>query len=218
MNGTMRRRIIPIVGTLLVVLVARADDRRLWLNQGVETGLSDRWKAGLNQEFRLANNEPNFSAYLLEASFKRETATWLDLGFGYRQQWEQGEEQWLVEYRPFVNATLKWKLWNIPFSHRSQFEWRTLEGRSDQVRYRNKLAAESREAWTTWQIRPYVADEFFYDNDQKQFLKSRLSVGLKGRPLRDLSSDVFVAWESSDTGVKGEDMVYITGLKLVVAF
>jgi hypothetical protein len=147
------------------------------------------------------------------------TTRWLDLGLGYREQWEQTKDnKWFEENRPFVNATLKWKMWGIPFSDRNQMEWRTLEGRPNEVRYRNKVTATSTARWTAWQIHPYVSDEFFFDNESKELLKDRVSIGLKGQPTDRLSADVFALWESSDTSLSAKDKVYVAGVKLLVTF
>ena len=205
--------VLPMIGMWLLPS-AQADDRRIWLQQGVETELGQKWMARLQQAFHLANESPHFTTYYTEASITHHTRRWLDLGGGFREQFERRDEDWLQENRPFANITFKWKWWEHAFSDRNQFEWRLREDRDTEIRYRNKLTVESPARWTSWGIHPYLADELFYDNESQTFLRNRVYAGLNARPLDWLSADLFAIWESKDTGVNAYDDVYIAGLKL----
>ena len=182
----------------------------------MEAPLGETWRAGLLQGFVLANESPHFSAYFAEGSVVRGKRPWLDLGGGYREQLEQRDNHWLEESRLFALATLKWTWRDCACSDRNQVEWREMQERTDQVRYRNKLAVDLPARWSVGPLRPYVADELFYDQESKEFLRNRIYVGLKGAPDPRLKLDLFAIWESSDTGVNERETVLITGLKLVV--
>ena len=209
--------LIPILGTFL--LAARGGDQQVWLTQGAEMSLGERWKAGANQEFHLEDNTGELGVYWIEAFAIERLRPHIDLGLAYRQQFSRGDEDdWREENRPYGYLTFKWKWWNQSFSDRNQVEFRRIESQDDQIRYRNKLAVEFSPRWTSWEIRPYLADEIFADAQSDNFLKNRVYTGLKAHPLDWLAGDLYVMWESTDTSLGSRDNLYVAGLKLTASF
>lgn len=195
-------------------LSAVADDRQIWLQQGVTTRLSEKWSGHASQEFRLADDVSEVGSYFIEAAVAHETRSHLVLGGGFRAQFTRREDDWLNESRPFLSATLRWSWRAFKLSDRNQFEFRSIEDRPDEFRYRNRIMIESPNRWTLGRYHPYAASEFFFDDQSDQLLKHRFVTGLKGHPKNWLQADGFVMWESTDTGVSDRSTLVVVGLKL----
>jgi hypothetical protein len=196
-------------------------DFQFWNTEVVEGKLNDRWKAGLEVEFRLGDNASEFY-YTHEMIFVGFTANeWLDLQANFREVFElntksEDEDDWFSEERPMFDATphFKWNGWDI--SDRNRFEYRMFDIKDDAWRYRNKLTLKSPWKFTSWNINPYISDEIFIQEDQ-DLNRNRFYVGVVMDLIEHVTGDVYFLWQSSDADPEWVD-IYVAGVKFKVKF
>lgn len=219
--------------TLLTALPIRAElnsdgDFQYWNTEGIEGKISDRWKAGIEAEFRFGDDGGEFFYQHTDLNVTYKVCDWLDLGAAYRQVWElfsksvdaPGQEDWFTEYRPHLNATLKhvWEGWEL--SSRNRFELRNYDIAKDDVfRYRNRFSIKSPWKWTVLHINPYIADEIFIQENE-DFNRNRFYVGFGldfGEYIAHLQGDIFYLWQASEKGDEWIDF-HVLGTKLKLKF
>ena len=223
---------ITITGAILLVGICFAYDDGDWQywnteNIGgkiidVRNDYLDSIKAMIEAEFRWGDDVSELYYYHgdLGITLNKLFASWFSLGLNYRQVYELKSGEWTEENRPHLNGTikLKWEGWDI--SNRCRFEYRDTESYND-WRFRNKLTAKFPWKWTSWQIRPYVADEIFYDFHADELNRNRLYAGIgigKLFLLETIKGDVFFLWQSTKKPNWGDQDYYIFGTKLKVNF
>jgi hypothetical protein len=213
-------------------VLASDGDVQLWVDQEVRTRLSERFRAKVKQSFRFRDDVDTFGMYVVEGGLTSKTFSWLDLGLFYRYVREESEGEWLDEYRPYGDATIHWKLWDIAFSDRNRAEFRSREARTDKWRYRNRLMAVFPLRWTDIDLRPYISAEAFFDESIRRGDRNRVrsTFGIKTHPrerLRktlsgqarnlEMTSDFYVSYQSTE---RDEETVndYIIGINLGCSF
>jgi len=142
----------------------------------------------------------------------------IDLGFNYRQIFEddsKGEQR--REDRPHLNFTLKGKLSGISISDRSRFEFRCREKKEDVWRYRNKITFKLPFELTALKLKPYLADELFFDLDKKGYNRNRLYGGVSFGFTKSIKGEVYYLWQSSRSG-SGRENINVIGTKLKFYF
>ena len=211
---------------------ARAgSDWQAWIDQSVSRDLSDRATVRVVQSFRYSFDESQLATYYLEAGGTWTAWSWLDLGAGYRQQYDRRDGHWVEESRPYADATPRWKARLATLSDRNRLEYRFRDGQDDIWRYRNKLTLQ----WNAWEagfgLKPYVAAEAFVDEsaDLQDRNRTRFALGIRTDPDRHLLRNVEARWAQAlamdysvtvqRTKVDDEWMdEYIAGVQLGVQF
>jgi len=183
------------------------------------------------QSFRTENDAGTLGTYYIEAALVTHLTTWLDLSPAYRQQVTKDKGQWLDENRPYVDATIKWKLLNLAFSDRNRFEYRFRQARDDTFRYRNKLSSVFPKKWTPLELQPYVAGEAFFDEGVKATDRNRMrftfgaktdpetrlrALGLKPKEGLRMTTDFYFHYQSTDRDGDTVDE-YIAGVNFGVS-
>ncbi len=213
--------IILVIGIIISVSYAFAADDgdfQYWDTEGISWKLGQDWKIELEEEMRLGDNGGNFYYEHLDLGLTYSgLAEWLDLGLNYRQVSEKKSGKWKEENRPHMNATLKWELWDFGFSNRSRFEYRNIEDADNSWRYRNKLTVKLPLKLTKFEIQPYVADEIFYDFDKETLNRNRLYTGFSFKLFKDLKSEIYYLWQSSEKDDKWSD-INVLGTKFKMSF
>jgi hypothetical protein len=188
-------------------------DWQFWSSASVQVNLSESWRAGLEQQFRLGGNMGEFYFRYTDFGVTWRATPWFVLGCDYAQIYEKREDDWKEENRPHINGTLKWSCREFGFEDRHGIERRIREGRENIWMYRNKLSSLIPLKWTRWEIRPYLADEIFFILDESELFRNRLTSGFKGQIVRYLRIDIYYLWQSSE---KGENWIdyHVVGAKL----
>ncbi len=217
---------IMVAGLLAWTMVSPASaklngdgDFQYWDITSFEGRVNDRWKASMDAEFRFGNDVSKlyYQEDILALNYK--VNDWFEIGPGYLQAFQLsskvGEENdWIAEYRPIINATvkMKWQGWDL--SSRSRFEYRIFEDSGNDVfRYRNRFTFKSPWKWTTFHINPYLADEIFVQ-DGIGFQTNRLYLGVGIDLIAHVKGDLFYLWQITDKAGDWMDLnVFGTKLK-----
>jgi hypothetical protein len=195
----MPKKEIPAVLLFIIILatspLVRADSRwEYWASLGFKDDVSDKVSIKVAPELRYKGGSSGHYYTHFDMGFDWEVNKWLVLGSYYRHVEEKKKEQWEIEKRPHINATIKGKLFGLAISNRSRLEYRITKD-NDFFRYRYKLTLKG-EKRTQFGIQPYVADEPFYDFDADEFNKNRLYAGIGCTIFNKLKADIYYILES----------------------
>ncbi|MFH1414361.1 MAG: DUF2490 domain-containing protein [Candidatus Omnitrophota bacterium] len=194
------------------------DDFQYWNTENVSWKVSDDWKGSFEVEFRYGDNASNFYYQHSDLGFTYSGfGEWLDLGFNYRQIFEEKSSVWRDGCVPHFNATVKGKLFDMPVSNRSRFEYNEIEEADDYWRYRNKASVKFPIKLTKLEIQPYLSDEIFYDFDAGSLNKNRFYSGFTLKLLNNLKADIFYLLQRNKNNGKWTD-VNALGTKLILSF
>lgn len=214
------------------VSYSRADDSwQAWFDQEAASDLSEMWSLRAGQSFRYAVEPGRLDGYYLEAGCTWHPQPWLDCGLAYRQHYDQRDDRWLDENRPYADLTLRYRLRQLTLVDRNRVEYRMRDEQSNSARYRNRLTLQS-ERWAVgFGLKPYVAAEAFVDESLRlrERDRTRLTVGIRTAAdrgfLRAITSRVghAITMDYSLAGqrTKADDEwinAYIAAVKLGVAF
>ena len=115
------------------------------------------------------------------------------------QQPTPGRKQYESRFRFAVGLENHWKKFSI--DDRNLVEYRLRNGSTDSVRYRNRLRYVHPIVKNEKEIfAPFVADEVFYDFQDKAFTRNELSFGITKKFTPDVSADFFYLWQNNRSG------------------
>jgi len=120
-------------------------------------------------------------------------------------------------WRCSINITLKNKLLGLDVSDRSRFEYRARETSKDIWRYRNKLSIKLPFELAGLKLQPYLADEVFFDMNDKGYNKNRLYSGVSFKLCKNTTGDIYHVWQTKRSGGEWRDISAL-GTKLVFRF
>lgn len=103
-------------------------------------------------------------------------------------------EDWIREIRPHFNVSLRSKLLGLDLSNRSRFEYRDVEDKDAAWRFRHKVRLVSPVTFTSWQVKPYIADELFYKFDSRRFSGQRFYAGFYVPLAETIRLELFYLW------------------------
>lgn len=225
----MKRRINKIKFALLLLLALlltsagnsfafKDGDFQYWNTESISWKVSDDWGLKLEEELRLGDNASNLYYQHTDLGFTYYgLVKWLDLGLNYRYVREEKSSSWIDENRPHLNANFKWKWLDLSFSDRSRLEYRNREKLEDYWRYRNKFTIKWPFRINRFKIQPYLADEIFYDFDEKKLNRNRLYGGINLTLFKSLKADIFYLRQRSKKNDKWSDIDAL-GTKLTLLF
>jgi hypothetical protein len=114
---------------------------------------------------------------------------------------------------PFQCATVKFDVEGWTLSDRNRIEYRDKEDADDYWRYRNKATIAAPWKFTEYAIRPYVADEIFFDCEDVDITKNRAFVGVTFDIMEHVGGELYYMWEATDQQKWFDDHVIGTKLK-----
>lgn len=196
--------------------VMASDDFQYWNWGGIEMMLGRRWKAGAKEGFRFENNGGSLYHYFTEIELKYILNKNFEFSVDYRHIHEKKQEDWRREYRPHINGTLNLNWRDLAVGDRSRLEYRIWEGGNHSWRYRNMLSVNLPFRWTRLGIRPYTADEVYYDFDKKTIDRNRLYLGLQVKFLRHFKGEIYYMLQSTK-GIRWTD-IHVLGTNLKYVF
>ncbi|NQT75571.1 MAG: DUF2490 domain-containing protein [Candidatus Omnitrophica bacterium] len=196
------------------------EDWQYWGTVNASCKISEGWKLDLEEEARWGDDMHNPYYNHTDAGFAYSgLADWFDLSLNYRHIKEEKSNDWKTEYRPHVNGTIKWKLWDFSFSDRSRFEFRERQDSDEVWQYRNKLSLKPPLSLTKYKIQPYIADETFFDSDSKELNRNRLYSGISFNIFKQLKGDIYYLWQRSKSSSSGKwTDINAVGTKLKISF
>jgi hypothetical protein len=193
-------------------------DWQYWSAYTVEGQLTPKLRAEIEEEFRFGDDISDYYRAHTQILFGYKWLDWLEVAPAFREIFEEKKGVFRPEHRPQVDLTGKWIIEGWEISDRNRLEYRDKSGGSENtVRYRNQIKVKFPFAWTQWKIRPYVAEEVFFESEGAGFNRNRLSTGLEAKFWDHVKGDIYFLWQASDSN---DDWInnYILGTKLKFAF
>jgi hypothetical protein len=198
-EGIEMARVLCAWSLLVVVVIAvatpaRGGDWEVWSGTAVSGAIDENTSFKCGTSFRRDDDGDRLYFSLVEFGFDRKVANFLTLGAYYAHVNQGQGSSWGVEYRPHVNATLKWTLGPLNLSDRNRLEFRTIQCETN-TRYRNRLMV-SLNALRSAPASPYVAVEPFYDFKAEEMNKNRTYAGAIVKFGGGLGADLYYMYES----------------------
>ncbi|MFH1621965.1 MAG: DUF2490 domain-containing protein [Candidatus Omnitrophota bacterium] len=194
------------------------DDFQHWITTSASWKMDDEWNMSFEEEFRLGDDAGNLYYHHSDLGFTYSGITdWLDVGVNYRHVFEEKSSDWKQENRPHVNATVKWKMGDVPLSNRARFEYRNRQDAENYWRYSNKFSVKFPLKFTRLNIQPYIADEIFYDFNEETLNRNRVYAGFSFTLLKNLKAEIYYLLESNEKSKDWND-THALGTKLKFSF
>ncbi len=192
-----------ILGLLFFVGICFAfddGDFQIWNTDGIEVKLNQKLKMTAEEEMRFGGNVSEIYYAHSDAGLVLNVTEGLDFGVNYRYISEKdSKNEWKEEHCPHFNAVVSWKWHEFAFSNRSRMEFRIKEKPGDEWRYRDLFKIKAPVKWTKYEIRPYIADEFYVDFYGDKINTNRLYAGFEFKLHKNLKGDIFYLWQSKKT-------------------
>ena len=219
----MRKALILILGIFLNLGIVQTtiafddNDWQFWPRITVEGKLSDKWKIFLDEEFRIGDDIEDLYFHRSDLGLAYNFSPWFCLGLNYWQSYRKKSGQWKEERRPHINLMFSWKLGKFKFEDRNRFENRHQQDKDSYWRYRNRLTLKPSLKLTTYNIQPYIADEFFIDLKEKELNRDRIYTGLKFQLLKNFGVDFYYMLEMNKS-LDNWSNTHVLGSKIKVKF
>ncbi len=135
---------------------------------------------------------------------------------GYRHAFLEIGNQWREEYRPMLSLYWRGKLAGGKFSNRHRLEWRYFEGNAqDRVRYRNESVWTAPHKITSYQLTPFVEEEFFYDITNSELNINWLTVGISKFWSKNVKWKLGYRWQAQKFNDEWKSRhVLVTGISI----
>jgi len=211
--------IIAIVSVLVSGVCFGYEDEgfQWWSKAGASFNAAEDLKCSFEQEFRMGDDGGNFYYEHSDLGFTYSgLAEWLDAGVGFRLIYEKdSSDDFKRENMPYIIATLKGKLFDLPVSTRSRIEYRDRTDKEDVWRYRNKITVKLPVELTPLKLKPYLADEIFITLNDDNMDRNRFYFGAAMPLSQSIEADIFYMWQTSrvDSGNWSDLQVLGTTLK-----
>jgi len=198
------RKMLLFLTVALVLCSASAwafddGDFQQWSTVALSYKINDDWKLLAEEELRWGDDWGNFYYTHTELGIAYSGfADWLVLGVKYRQIFEEKGRDFHYENRPHFNLKLKKDVDGWGLSTRSRLEYRDKEEGNDGWRYRNKFTIKAPIKLTKYEIRPYVADEIFYDCDDGDLYRNRLYAGVGYKLTKYVGGALCYLWQTTE--------------------
>ncbi len=193
------------------------NDAQYWPRITLESKINKRWKASMDQEFRIGADMSDLYFHRSDFGLVFKASDRVNIGFYYWHSYKQKGETWLMEKRPHVDATLK-----IPALCKSRMQFRArLEDRNEQNKdifwvFRNRLLIESQQMFFN-NLRPYIADELFFNITESEFNRNRIYAGFKVKCPSPFQFDLYYMLQT-DKDVNHWKRTHVLGTKLKISY
>lgn len=183
---------LVIAGAVFV----RADENdQYWLTGTVKYKMTDHVSFKIAEQTRYKDEDHTY----------RHT----DLGLGYslNESWTVGGAFRYVEKKNksgawqgcdgyLLDLVHKAKRYGVQLKSRMRLSYFDPNYNADcSTDFRPRFDLSPASGFTKWKLAPYLADEVMFDLEEKDLYRNRVIVGLKARPVKQLSLDLFLMQE-----------------------
>ena len=178
---------------------------RFWIMQDINKTVGV--KVAHEDRFRDSDEDKYYYGYT-DISVPVKLNDYLTLAPAVRQIHTLRGGVWRDDLMPHLTLSSKTPLGPVVLKNRMRLV-RTDKDDSDvdPVQYRHRLDVVSAEGWTSWKLKPYVADEVFYDFTDRDLNQNRAYVGLLFSPVHRLSFDLYVMREDTKKANEWNDIL-----------
>lgn len=210
-------RIFSIWVAVVITLASQgqATDQELWLGAKLKYKVSDTWKLGFQYEHRRDNNFEDPAQSFGELSSRFKLNKYFGLALAGRYSIRPNRDR----VRLSVDLLFKYKEKGFPirigFRSRYQSSYRLnpnkdVKDNLDHA-FRNKLVVEYN---LSKLVDPYASGELYYDLNNREFSRYRLTLGADWNMTKKLSAATFIRSEGEIVEGQTEDHVTIYGVRL----
>ena len=221
---------IAAVALLLLTSITAtlaADPMQYWFQGGLAGNPAKHFKATAEIQSRLDDHGTFIYEHTDVGFAYTGIAEWLDVSLNYRFVFRKNtDDTWSQETRPHLNATARFRLFNLAFSDRVRLEYNSLDTLGDFGTVRNKLSLNPpvyleplRESHLLLgrKVRPFLSYEFFYTTDTEEISKHRFQGGISAAFGDRVFSDLYYMRQEGNGKRDGLDM-NVVGLNLKFLF
>ena len=191
--------------TLAVVMllgmppVGRASDEdfRYWSKATFLVPIAEQWEFGFEQKAGFDDEARRLGHHMQDYGLGyTNTEGWLKLYGALKMVHAQTEDRddWVHETRPHFNIAVLSQFRGVDVINRSRIEYRDIEDEHTVRRFRHKIRIDSPVTFTRLQIKPYVAEEIFYNFNADRFNGNRIQAGFFIPLHEKVRLDLFYFW------------------------
>lgn len=169
-----------------------SQDLELWSQFGIEGKFEKNIKINLTTGARFRNNITNFYWIQNDIGVDYSFFSWLNGGIHY---WHICKEKKISDtllindLRPYFFGTVVLNKSIIEVSDKNRLEYRMVSGTDNWFCYRNRPAISISIPNVSIGLKPYVADELFWNLNEKMFIENRVYIGLNFKFWKYLGID-----------------------------
>lgn len=212
--------LLLILAMIACASIARAGDDDLFYEaeSGISHQINDLWKMSLSEKLYYSDTGSLF-VHETDVGFAYSgLADWLTLSWNFRYaEGNPSGDNWIREYRPHFNVTIKDKIAGLPWSNRARIEYRDFDEKKDHWRFRNKLLIDLPFEIPVLHATPYVGDEVLFNLSEHGFNQNRLYAGFKFKITDNLKANLYYYFLKAQKS-SGWDEASVIGAKLVWLF
>lgn len=157
-------------------------DFQVWNSDGMNIPLSKKVYLSGNAEFRYGNHRKKLYYKHYQGGFRLYRSSYTHFYFAYRHIYHRVRGKWIAEYDPLFDLTFQaGNRRGLFLSNRNRIQYRILGeklGGKNRWLYRNRTEFTPPYRLSRYQIAPYFADEFFWE-EGRGIDQNRLEAGLK---------------------------------------
>jgi hypothetical protein len=199
------KRIHVLAGVLVALLGGMASagidddgDWQVWVTVSASHKAGD-WRLKVEEEIYFGDDAGELFYRHTDVSVSHAVpgAKWLELGVAFREiQKENSKEEWMEEYRPRLQADMKFAPGGWYIRGRSRLELRCKTYSEEKVRFRERILVGPPAKWFGNVIQPYLGDEIYVE-EEDGLSKNRIYAGVEATMGRVKTAVVYLL-ESSD--------------------
>lgn len=165
----------------------------LWHAEKFNRKISDKLSIALEQDLR---SESSLYYVHSDFGFKYKIGTRWAFNINFREVFENKEGVWVSEHRPHGTVSTNRNFGALNVSARSRIEYRIKQDKDPVFRNRDMVTIKFGQGFTALKIIPYIADEIFYDLENKKLNRNRAYVGITIKSVPYLSPTVYLMNQS----------------------
>jgi hypothetical protein len=196
-----------------------SEENQVWLQASAETAIytsvktvvaedgtttekaSDKLKLKVAQEIRFKDSgsdefyhHTDFTlSYLLGDG-------WSVAGIYRYQDKERTNGEWLADNMGLFDLCKKQVFAGVELTGRARLTYTDKRSTDDDPwEIRPRLEVAPAKGWTSWKLKPYLADEMMYDLSEDRFYRNRIYAGLKAAPVKKLCTNLFVMQDNTES-------------------
>lgn len=179
---------------------ARADENdQYWLTGTIKGGLTSNLTLKVSSQQRF-KDEDHYYRHMDYAAEYALSKSWSVCGIFRDQVVKSKTGQWRTTSGYMFDAVNSTKGYGVELKSRMRFTYfHPNYGADATTDFRPRFDLLPAKGFTSWKLKPYIADEMMYNFDDSNFYRNRLSVGLKCNPMKPLTLDLSLMNEKTET-------------------
>ncbi|MDG2398672.1 MAG: DUF2490 domain-containing protein [Candidatus Marinimicrobia bacterium] len=165
----------------------------LWHAEKFNRKISDKLSIALEQDLR---SESSLYYVHSDFGFKYKIGTRWAFNINFREVFENKKGVWVSEHRPHGTVSTNRNFGALNVSARSRIEYRIKQDKDPVFRNRDMVTIKFGQGFTALKIIPYIADEIFYDFENKKLNRNRAYVGITIKSVPYLSPTIYLMNQS----------------------